>query len=59
MARIRSKWEACQVLGLPVNATQEQIKHAYKELSKQYHPEAQPDACLHWQYYDIAEAYHF
>ncbi len=59
MARIRSKWEACQVLGIPVNATEEQIKHAYKELSKQYHPDAQPDACLHWQYYDIVEAYHF
>lgn len=59
MAEIHSKWEACRVLGVPMDATEEQIKHAYKELSKQYHPDVQPDERLHWQYYDIVEAYRF
>lgn len=59
MANIHSRMEACQILGLPVSADENQIKYAFKELSKQYHPDAQPDVRLHWQYYDIVEAYNF
>lgn len=59
MANIHSRMEACQILGLSVSADENQIKYAFKELSKQYHPDAQPDVRLHWQYYDIVEAYNF
>ena len=59
MSGIRSRKEACMVLGLPATASEEQIKRAYKELSKRYHPDAQPNAELHWQYYDIVEAYRY
>lgn len=37
---IRSK--AFEVLGLDSNATTEEIKTAYAELSKKYHPEENP-----------------
>ena len=59
MFGIRSRKEACMVLGLPATASEEQIKRAYKELSKRYHPDAQPNKELHWQYYDIVEAYRY
>ncbi|MDD6194648.1 MAG: DnaJ domain-containing protein [Lachnospiraceae bacterium] len=59
MSNIRSREEACMVLGLPATADEHQIKCAYKELSKKYHPDAQPNAELHWQYYDIVEAYRY
>lgn len=59
MAEIHSRMEACQILGLSVNASDDDIKHAYKELSKRYHPDAQPDERLHWQYYDIVAAYQY
>lgn len=59
MEKIHSRMEACLILGLPISATDTQIKTAFKELSKQYHPDAQPDARLHWQYYDMVEAYRY
>lgn len=59
MSNVRSREEACMVLGLPVTADEGQIKKAYKELSKRYHPDAQPNQELHWQYYDIVEAYQY
>jgi len=31
--------QALAVLGLPVNATPEQIKHRYRQLAKRYHPD--------------------
>ena len=59
MEKIHSRMEACLILGLPISATDTQIKTAFKELSKQYHPDAQPDVRLHWQYYDMVEAYRY
>jgi hypothetical protein len=37
------------VLGVPEKATQEEIKAAYKELIKQVHPDAVPNASLYWK----------
>lgn len=31
--------QALAVLGLPANATPEQIKHRYRQLAKRYHPD--------------------
>lgn len=59
MSEIRSRAEACMVLGLPATADEGMIKRAYKELSKWYHPDAQPNRELHWQYYDIVAAYEY
>ena len=47
---IRSK--AFEVLGLDSNATTEEIKTAYAELSKKYHPEENPK-----EFQEIHEAY--
>ena len=35
-----------EVLGLPRNANEEQIKRAYRELAKKYHPDNFPDASM-------------
>lgn len=59
MSGFRSRGDACMVLGLSATADEQQIKRAYKELSKRYHPDAQPNPELHWQYYDIVEAYQY
>lgn len=49
-----------QVLGLdsPGNATQEEIKKAYRRLSKKYHPDANPgDKEAENRFREISEAY--
>ncbi len=47
------------VLGLPKDATKEQIKSAYKKLARKYHPDANPDSDEVWRYYDIRGAYEY
>lgn len=59
MAQINSRMDACLVLGVKPDATEDEIKSAYKNLVKQYHPDAQKDQRLHWQYYDAVEAYEY
>ena len=59
MPKIDSRYSALQVLGLQPNADEESIKSAYKKLVKMYHPDSQEDGRLHWQYYDIVEAYEY
>lgn len=59
MPKINSRYSALQVLGLPPNADEEAVKSAYKKLVKMYHPDSQEDGRLHWQYYDIVEAYEY
>lgn len=59
MKKFNSRKEACQVLGLPENASEEEIKTSFKKLAKFYHPDEQPNEALHWQYYDVTDAYHY
>lgn len=55
---IRTRQEACSVLGLTIYATTSQIKTAYKELVKKYHPDVtgSDDTSAYQQ---ITEAYQF
>ena len=52
-----SKRDYYEVLGVGRDATREQIKHAYRQLALQYHPDknAGPDAAA--QFRELAEAY--
>lgn len=38
-----TKRDYYEILGVPRNATEEQIKQAYRRLAKQYHPDMNPD----------------
>jgi molecular chaperone DnaJ len=44
-----------EILGVSENATQEEIKKAYRKLSKQYHPDVNPEGDEKFK--EIAEAY--
>lgn len=47
-----------QVLGVPKDATQEQIKKAYRKLAKAYHPDAHPGSKEHEEKFkEVNEAY--
>ena len=54
-----SRTEALLVLGLPKDATKDQMKKAYKKLARKYHPDANPDSDEIWKYYDIQGAYEY
>lgn len=46
------------ILGVPKNATQEEIKKAYRKLARQYHPDLNPgDAAAAEKFKEISEAY--
>lgn len=45
-----------KILNIPDNSSKETIKQAYRQLSKQYHPDINPDGLE--QYKAIVEAYH-
>ena len=49
---------ACEILGVPENANEEQIKTAYKRLVKQYHPDTGNTANVEY-YHRIVEAYEY
>ena len=51
--------EALFFLGLTEKAGREQVKSAYKEQIKAYHPDSNPDHETPWQYYDLQEAYEY
>jgi Ca-activated chloride channel homolog len=46
-----------RVLGLPRDATPEEIRGAYFELARQYHPDANPDATAREHFLVIQDAY--
>ena len=47
-----------QILGIDEQATENQIKQAYRKLAKQYHPDLHPgDAKAEARFKDIVEAY--
>jgi Ca-activated chloride channel family protein len=46
-----------RILGLPRDATQEEIRGAYFELARQYHPDANPDASAREHFLVIQDAY--
>jgi len=47
-----------EVLGIPRNATPEQIKKAYRKLARKYHPDVNPDkAEAEEKFKELSEAY--
>ncbi|GIV00621.1 MAG: chaperone protein DnaJ [Actinomycetota bacterium] len=54
MARTRDLYE---ILGVPRDATQEEIKRAYRRLARQYHPDVNPSADAEERFKEIAAAY--
>jgi curved DNA-binding protein len=46
------------ILGVPRNATPEQIKEAYRRLAKEYHPDRNPFPEAEGRFKLINEAYH-
>ncbi|MBP3059275.1 molecular chaperone DnaJ [Texas Phoenix palm phytoplasma] len=47
-----------EILGLTRNATEEDIKKAYKKLSKKYHPDVSKDPKSEEKFKEVQEAYH-
>lgn len=56
---IMSRQEACHYLGIAENATEEEVKKAYRMKAKQYHPDANGQIDTREIYYKIQEAYEF
>ena len=46
-----------EILGVPRNATQDEIKQAYRRLVRQYHPDLNKDPSAHEKFKEINEAY--
>jgi molecular chaperone DnaJ len=52
-----SKRDYYDILGLQKNATPEQVKQAYKELAKKYHPDLNKEAGAEEKFKEVLEAY--
>jgi curved DNA-binding protein len=46
-----------EVLGVPRNATQDDVKHAYRKLARKYHPDVSKDAEAETRFKEVGEAY--
>ena len=53
---INSKKEACNILGIAENSTLVEMKAAYKNLAKKYHPDTGNNDDVS-RYYLVTEAY--
>ena len=51
------KWDYYEVLGVPRNATAEEIKRAFRKLAFQYHPDRSKDPEAEDKFKEINEAY--
>jgi len=45
------------ILGISREATDDEIKRAYRKLARQYHPDVNPDPAAHEKFKDINAAY--
>jgi curved DNA-binding protein len=54
MASVRDFYE---ILGVPRNASQEEIQRAYRKLARQYHPDVNSDPAAEERFKEISEAY--
>src|SRR3954467_3449445 len=45
------------ILGVSREATDDEIKRAYRKLARQYHPDVNPDPAAHEKFKDINAAY--
>ncbi len=46
-----------QILGVPRNASQDEIQRAYRKLARQYHPDVNHDPGAEDRFKDVSEAY--
>ena len=47
----------CKTLGVDKNASDEEIKRAFRKLAKQYHPDVNKEAGAQEKFKEIGEAY--
>ena len=47
------------ILGVPRDASADQIKRAYRKLALELHPDVNPDAVAQQRFQDVAGAFHF
>ena len=52
-----AKQDYYEILGVPRDASQEEIKKAYRRLARQYHPDVNKEPGAEERFKDINEAY--
>ncbi len=57
MVMIKTRYDACRILGVSSFATDDQVKAAYKALVKKYHPDSNANDVS--KYHQVVEAYEF
>ena len=57
MKRVEDGFDAYRVLGVPVGADEAEIRHAYRRLARQYHPDVSRRSDAHEKFVRVARAY--